>query len=219
MSSFRLIDNTAMIVQYCCCCRPLNEVHECTIFILYQYYSSNRIPPSTLLLKVFILSNVKPLLPFPMVVWYGIVWYGIVFIIYLFDFHCEQEGSQSSTASETNRGSGNPWFSRYGTTSCPTTPATGPSPGKITARRDGDNDGGGAPIIVQAPLMEVLENKCPEPMSLRSMLRFARKNVRAQTDRQTCSTTIRLFTAAAAAALRANRQQCSLDLVLALTRG
>lgn len=31
--------------------------------------------------------------------------------------------------------------------------------------------------FIQPPLMDVLENKSEEPMSLRSMLRFARENV------------------------------------------
>lgn len=35
---------------------------------------------------------------------------------------------------------------------------------------------------IQPPLMDVLENKAPEPMSLRSMLRFARENVSYQCD-------------------------------------
>ena len=56
-------------------------------------------------------------------------------------------------------------------------------------KRSGDvdmNNVSQTPIIVQPPLMDVLDNRAEEPMSLRSMLRFSRGNVRERAKIITC---------------------------------
>lgn len=122
-------------------------------------------------------------------------------------------GSSSSDKSEKQRGN-SPWFSRHGSTrsvsSCPATPGDAGSRKGITARspevdygishgKDHDSTSCGerrwSPTpTIQAPLMDVLENKSQEPMSLRSMLRFARENVSGSEQRgNSCRCHLRLF--------------------------
>ncbi|CAM9212641.1 unnamed protein product [Ectocarpus fasciculatus] len=87
--------------------------------------------------------------------------------------HQVPPGSVSSGRSEGYKKSS--WFSRHSRSSSqelfsdPTTPV-GMVHGQITARSC-------TTPVAQAPLMDILENTAKEPMSLRSMLRFARENL------------------------------------------
>eukprot|EP00752_Nemacystus_decipiens_P010655 g9488.t1 len=100
----------------------------------------------------------------------------------------------SSGRLERHRSS--PWFSRTGAqsasaSSCPATPAGSVTPGKAEAvatsvtSKPGDIGADGPALtprstptpLIQPPLMDVLENKSEEPMSLRSLLRFTREKL------------------------------------------